>query len=137
MRIIWLMDGSLVWDLPTTSFWHSDAVGGPSTPTGRQMWPWVPDISLTRNSGMTASTASTSERKLLLPAPGTGQIAASFSGLALMLQVGGNLAAVLGQLEHDLLVEPDVHRRGIFGVAGVLQLSGQLLARRQAAVQFE
>src|SRR5262245_46345751 len=53
MRIIWLMDGSLVWDLPTTSFWHSDAVGGPSTPTGRQMWPWVPDISLTRNSGMT------------------------------------------------------------------------------------
>src|SRR5215218_9634947 len=33
MRIIWSMDGLLCLRSATTSFWHSDAVRGPSTPT--------------------------------------------------------------------------------------------------------
>src|SRR5919107_3276415 len=33
MRIIWSMDGLLGLRSATTSFWHSDAVRGPSTPT--------------------------------------------------------------------------------------------------------
>jgi hypothetical protein len=36
MRVIWSMDGLLCLRSATTSFWHSDAVRGPSTPTADQ-----------------------------------------------------------------------------------------------------
>ncbi len=54
-----------------------------------------------------------------------------------VLQVGRHLAAVFFQLVHHLLVQPDVHGRGIALVAGVVQLVGQVLARLQAAVDVQ
>src|SRR5215203_5022153 len=39
IRIIWSTDGLLCLSSATTSFWHSDAVRGPSTPTASQQSP--------------------------------------------------------------------------------------------------
>jgi hypothetical protein len=47
----------------------------------------------------------------------------------LRLEVVRHLTAVLRQFLHDLLVQPDVHRRRIIHVAGVVQLGSQLLPR--------
>src|SRR5262245_9239841 len=46
----------------------------------------------------------------------------------LALQRVGDLASVLGELDHDLLVQPDVHLRGVVHVAAVVQLLSKLLA---------
>ena len=46
-----------------------------------------------------------------------------------LMKVGRKLAAVVLELLHDFLVEPHVHGRGIIGVAGVVQLARQGLAR--------
>nr|GEU28325.1 hypothetical protein [Tanacetum cinerariifolium] len=54
-----------------------------------------------------------------------------------VFQVGRHLAAVFRQLVHDLAVKPDIHRGRIVGVARVVQLLRQFLARLQAAVQFQ
>ena len=48
-----------------------------------------------------------------------------------------HLAAALGELCHDLLLQPDIHRRRAIESAGVAELLRQLLARAEAAVQFE
>ena len=41
-----------------------------------------------------------------------------------------NFASILGELPHDLLVQPHIHRRRVVRVAGVVQLLRKLLARR-------
>src|SRR5205085_8933135 len=41
------------------------------------------------------------------------------------------------KLGHHLLVQPDVHAGGIVGVAGVAELLGKLLARRETGVDVE
>ena len=46
-----------------------------------------------------------------------------------MLQVGRDLPAILSQLSHDLLGQPDIHGRRIVGVPGVVEFLSQLLAR--------
>jgi len=43
----------------------------------------------------------------------------------LRLEVVRHLATVLRQFLHDLLVQPDVHRRRVIHVAGVVQLGRQ------------
>src|ERR1700681_3681184 len=45
------------------------------------------------------------------------------------LEIGRQLAAIGGELSQHLLVQPDVHGRGIIGVASVMKLLGQFLAR--------
>ena len=40
--------------------------------------------------------------------------------LRLVLQSVGYLTAILGELNHDLLVQPDVHRRRVVHVSGVV-----------------
>ena len=42
-----------------------------------------------------------------------------------MLQIVGDLAAILGKLDHDLLVQPDIHLGRVLRVAGVMQLRGE------------
>src|SRR5262245_31495522 len=54
-----------------------------------------------------------------------------------VLDLRRQLAAVGGELGHHLLVQPDVHAGGIIGVAGVAELLGKLLARREAGVEVE
>src|SRR5215203_2241220 len=49
IRIIWSTDGLLCLSSATTSFWHSDAVRGPSTPTA------------SRRSRQVCASSSTSE----------------------------------------------------------------------------
>ena len=46
-----------------------------------------------------------------------------------MLQIVGDLAAILGELDHDLLVQPHIHLGRVLHVAGVMELLGELLAR--------
>ena len=53
----------------------------------------------------------------------------------LVLEIGGDLAAIGGELDHHLLVQPDIHLGRILGVAGVMQLLGELLARGLARVR--
>jgi len=48
-----------------------------------------------------------------------------------------HFAAVFGEFDHDLLVQPNVHRRRIFRAPGVVELGGKLLARGEAAVELE
>src|SRR5262249_26628043 len=47
------------------------------------------------------------------------------------------LAAALGKLCHDLLLQPDIHRRRTIESAGVAEFLRQLLAGAKATVQFE
>src|SRR6516165_8623433 len=55
----------------------------------------------------------------------------------LSLQRFWNLSAIFRELDHYLLMQPDVHRSRVLGVARVVQLFRQLLARGKAAVQIE
>src|SRR5262249_11461828 len=48
-----------------------------------------------------------------------------------------HFAAGLGELDHQLLVEPDVHCGRAVERAGIAELPRQLLARAEAAVQLE
>src|SRR5436309_2125703 len=52
-----------------------------------------------------------------------------YSSPQLMLQVGRDLPAILSQLSHDLLGQPDIHGCRIVGVPGVVEFLSQLLAR--------
>ena len=56
---------------------------------------------------------------------------------ASVLDFRRQLAAIGGELGHHLLVQPDVHARGIIAVAGVAELLGELLARREARIDVE
>src|SRR3954471_1013742 len=56
---------------------------------------------------------------------------------ALCLETIRHLAAALGELGHDLPVQPEVHLGGAIEGAGVAELLRQLLARTEAAVQFQ
>src|SRR5262245_26960878 len=49
-----------------------------------------------------------------------------------VLDLRRQLAAIGRELGHHLLVQPDVHAGGIVGVAGVAELLGKFLARREA-----
>src|SRR5690242_2811370 len=69
------------------------------------------------------------------PAPGAGLIV--WLAIASVLDLRRQLAAIGGELAHHLLVQPDVHAGGIIGVAGVAELLGKLLARREAGVDVE
>ncbi|GCC45023.1 hypothetical protein chiPu_0028860, partial [Chiloscyllium punctatum] len=53
------------------------------------------------------------------------------------LDVGRQLAAIGGELGHHLLMQPDIHGGGVVGIAGVVQLLRELLARRKARVEAE
>src|SRR5262249_38538664 len=53
------------------------------------------------------------------------------------LETVRHLAAALGELRHDLLLQPDVHRRRAIEGAGVAELLRQLLTGAEAAVQFQ
>src|SRR5262245_33730494 len=55
----------------------------------------------------------------------------------LCLETVRDLAAALGKLCHDLLVQPDVHFRRAIESAGVAEFLRQLLAGAKAAVQFQ
>src|SRR5205814_489922 len=54
-----------------------------------------------------------------------------------VLEVRWDLAAVFGKLGHDLLMQPDVHRRRVVHIAIVMKFLSQRLARVQAAVHPE
>ena len=54
-----------------------------------------------------------------------------------VLQIGRHFAAVLHELGDHLFVQPDVHRRRVVLVAGIVQLGGERAARRQAAVEIQ
>lgn len=54
-----------------------------------------------------------------------------------MLKLGWHFATVFGELDHDLLMQPNVHRRGILHASSVVELRGKLFASGEAAVQFE
>ena len=47
-------------------------------------------------------------------------------------QLVGDLAAVLRELLHHLLVQPDIHRRGIVRVTAIVEFGSKLFARREA-----
>src|SRR6516165_6390717 len=55
----------------------------------------------------------------------------------LCLETVRHLAAALGKLCHDLLVQPDIHFRRAIESAGVAEFLRQLLAGAKAAVQFQ
>jgi hypothetical protein len=55
----------------------------------------------------------------------------------LALQRLRDLSAVLGQLNHDLPMQPDIHLCGIVHIAGVVQFFRQFLACRKAAVEIK
>jgi hypothetical protein len=55
----------------------------------------------------------------------------------LILQIVRNLATVLGELDHHLFVQPDIHCGRIFGVTSIVQLMCQLFARGKTAIQVE
>ena len=48
-----------------------------------------------------------------------------------------NLPAVLRELDHYLLVQPDIHVSRVCRVAGVVQFLCQLFASRQAAIEIK
>src|SRR5215831_4539467 len=52
-----------------------------------------------------------------------------------VLELVGDASAVLLELGDHLLVQPDVHRRRVVGVAAVAELLGELLACGEAAVE--
>src|SRR4051795_5853697 len=54
-----------------------------------------------------------------------------------VLDLRRQLAAIGGELGHYLLVQPDVHGRGIVGVAAVAELLGEVLARGEAGIDVE
>src|SRR5689334_397649 len=54
-----------------------------------------------------------------------------------VLDLGRQLAAIGGELGHHLLVQPDVHARGVVGVTAIAELLGQLLARSEAGIDVE
>src|ERR1700716_695806 len=54
-----------------------------------------------------------------------------------VLDLRRQLAAVGGKLDHDLLVQPDVHGGGIIAVAGVAEFLRKLLARGEAGIDIE
>src|SRR5258708_2126882 len=54
-----------------------------------------------------------------------------------VLDLGRQLAAIGRELGHHLLVQPDVHAGGVVGVAGVAQLLGEFLARRETGIDVE
>src|SRR5262245_10724191 len=56
---------------------------------------------------------------------------------SLNLERVGNFATVFGELDHYLLVQPDIHLGGVVRIASVIQLLCQLLACRNAAVEIE
>ena len=47
------------------------------------------------------------------------------------------LAAIGRELRHHLLVQPDIHARGIIGVAGIAELLGKLLPRGKTGIDVE
>ncbi len=49
-----------------------------------------------------------------------------------VLDLRRQLAAVGCELGHHLLVQPDIHARGIVGVAGIAELLGEFFARGEA-----
>ena len=53
------------------------------------------------------------------------------------LRSAGTLPPFSASLVHDRLVQPDVHRGAVVGVAGIAQLVGEIGARLQAAVEIE
>src|SRR5689334_22373851 len=55
----------------------------------------------------------------------------------LMLDFRRQLAAIGGELGHDLLVQPDVHAGGVVGVTGIAKLLGEFLAGGEAGVDVE
>jgi hypothetical protein len=55
----------------------------------------------------------------------------------LFSQLVGDLAAVLRELLHHLLVQPDIHRRRIVRVTAIVQFGSKLFARREARVEIE
>jgi len=57
--------------------------------------------------------------------------------LCLCLETIRHLATGLGELCHDLLVQPDVHFRRAIESACVAELLRQLLSGAKAAVQFQ
>src|SRR5262245_4278183 len=54
-----------------------------------------------------------------------------------VLEALRHFPAGLGELDHHLLVQPDVHRRGAVERAGIAEFLRQLLACAEAAVQLE
>src|SRR4051794_4642471 len=54
-----------------------------------------------------------------------------------MLDLGWQLAAIGSELGHHLLVQPDVHARGIIAVAGIAQFLCEVLARTEAGINIE
>src|SRR5262245_22597581 len=60
-----------------------------------------------------------------------------FSDGLLCLQTIRHLAAALGKLCHDLLVQPEVHFRRAVEGASITELLRQLLSSTKAAVQFQ
>src|SRR5258707_15887765 len=56
--------------------------------------------------------------------------------IRLVLDLRRQLAAVRSELRHHLLVQPDVHARGIVGVAGVTELLRKFFARGKAGVDI-
>src|SRR5262249_3539013 len=59
--------------------------------------------------------------------------------LSLKLDLKGvrNLSSVFRKLDHDLLVQPDIHRRRIICCPGMVQFFGSFFARRVTVVEFE
>ena len=55
----------------------------------------------------------------------------------LVLQFIGDSSAVLGEMDHDLLVQPDVHRCRVIEIAAEMQFCGELLAGREATVEAD
>jgi len=54
-----------------------------------------------------------------------------------VLKLRWHFATVFGELDHDLLMQPNVHRRGILHAPSVVELCSKLFAGGEAAVQFE
>jgi hypothetical protein len=53
-------------------------------------------------------------------------------GEASVLDIRRQLAAIGGQLGHDLLVQPDIHARGIAAVAGIAELKSTIEVRHSS-----
>src|SRR5262245_34795417 len=78
--------------------------------------------------GITFEVASTCCKRLVMNP--------IFSDELLCLQTIRHLAAALGKLCHDLLVQPEVHFRRAVEGASITELLRQLLSSAKAAVQF-
>jgi hypothetical protein len=57
--------------------------------------------------------------------------------LNLCLERVRNLPAVLSELDHYLLVQPDIHGSRVFRIGGVVQFLCQLFASRQADIEIK